>query len=284
MKHREKGVLENSVMCFYTPSTTAIDYLFYYNYTGLFYCDSNYCIRRSLNEFYEPYLFIFVNKGRMHLEYLNRHFTVQENECLLFNCRLAHCYYAEDHTTFQFVHFGGNISDYYYQKMCQNQQYSFRPSNPQALSSSLSSILEGAEEKIPNEHLISAHIHRLLGQLLTSRESFSSLNAQRIASAVRFMEENISNDITLNEIADHLSINPYYFSKIFRQYTESAPYDYLLNLRISHAKMLLITTYDAVAAVAELCGFNSTVHFINIFKRKVGMTPLQFRKSHQPTS
>lgn len=281
MKHREKGVLENSVMCFYTPSTTAIDYLFYYNYTGLFYCNSAYCIRRSLNEFYEPYLFMLVKKGRMHLDYLGKHYTAGENECLLFDCRLAHCYYADDRTIFQFVHFGGNISDYYYQRLCQNNQYSFHPSNPQAISGCLSTILEKAEEKIPNEHLISAQLHQLMGLLLKSKESFSSLNAKRISSAVQFMEENIPNDITLVEIAEHVNLNPYYFSKIFRQYTDSSPYDYLLNLRISHAKMLLMNTYDSVNNIAELCGFNSSVHFINIYKRKVGMTPLQFRKAHQ---
>ncbi|MFV0527881.1 MAG: AraC family transcriptional regulator [Lachnospiraceae bacterium] len=280
MKHREKGVLKNSVMCFYTPTTTALEYLFYYNYTGLFYCDSQYRISRGLNEFHEPYLLAFVNKGVLHLEYQDKHFTAQENQCLFFDCRQPHCYYAENNTAFQFVHFGGNISEYYYQRMCLNQQNSFQPTNPQALSACLSSILEKAEEKIPNEHVISSYIHRLMGLLLSSTEAFSSLNAKRVASAVRFMEENIADAITLSDIAAHLVLNPYYFSRIFHQYTGSGPYNYLLNLRISHGKMLLMTTYDSVTAISEKCGFNSAVHFINIFKQKVGMTPLQFRKFH----
>lgn len=280
MLHNEKGVIGNSVMCFHTPSTAALDYLFYYNYSGLFYCNSTYRIQRALNEFYEPYLFIFVNKGCMHLDFLGKSYTAHHNECLLFDCRKAHCYYAEDNTIFQFVHFGGNISDYYVQKICENQQHAFRPQNPQAISSCLSRILESSEENIPNEHLISSDIHQLLSLMMTSRETFSSLNAKRIASAVHFMEEHLGQAVTLDDLADQAGLNAYYFSKLFKQYTESSPYDYLLNLRISHAKMLLMTTFDSVASITEQCGFNSPVHFIKIFKKKVGYTPLQFRKTH----
>ena len=166
------------------------------------------------------------------------------------------------------------------QKLCENQQHVFKPLNPQAISACFSRILEFTEENIPNEHLISSDIHQLLSLMMSSRETFSSLNAKRIASAVHFMEEHLHQDITLTDLSDQAGLNSYYFSKLFKQYTDSSPYDYLLNLRISHAKMLLMTAFDSVASISEQCGFNSPAHFIKIFKRKWAARPCSTAKTH----
>ncbi|MGI6011903.1 MAG: hypothetical protein ACOX8H_10480 [Ruminococcus sp.] len=68
MKHREKGVYGNSTMVFHTPSTAALENLFYLNYVGFFHCNSNYKIKRKMNEMYEPYLFILVLQGTIQLD------------------------------------------------------------------------------------------------------------------------------------------------------------------------------------------------------------------------
>ncbi|MGI6010051.1 MAG: AraC family transcriptional regulator [Ruminococcus sp.] len=278
--HHEKGVYGNSLMYFHTPSTTALDYLFYYNYCGLFYCNSLYRIQRGDNEFYEPYLFIFVKEGCMHLDYKGGHYEAHKNECLLFDCRLAHCYYAENDTVFQYIHFGGNISDYYIQRICENNQHAFTPANPHALTSALSRLLIYTGEPIPQEHIISAGIHQMLSLILASSEIHSSLNGRRVSDAVKYMTAHLSEDITLEDIAGQTGLNPSYFSRLFRRYTDTSPYDYLINLRISHGKMLLMTTAHSILTISEECGFKDPVQFAKIFKKKSGFTPLQFRKSH----
>lgn len=278
--HREKGVYGNSLMYFHTPSTAALEQLFYYNYCGLFYCNSLYCIRRADNEFYEPYLFIFVKEGCMYLDYKGRRYEAHKNECLLFDCRLTHCYYAKGDTLFQFIHFGGNISDYYVQRICQNDQYAFTPSNPQDLSAALSRLLVYTGEPVPQEHMISAAIHQLLALCLAGSETHSSLNGQRVIKAVRYMTDHLAEPISLEDIAGQTGLNPSYFSRLFRRYTDTSPYDYLTNLRISHGKMLLITTSESVTSISEACGFGDPVQFTKIFKKKSGFTPLQFRRSH----
>ncbi|MGI6006680.1 MAG: helix-turn-helix domain-containing protein [Ruminococcus sp.] len=280
MKHTEKGVLENSTMCFHTPSTAALQHLFFLNYVGYFHCNSNYRISRSLNELFEPYLFLLVLRGKMQLDYKGQHYEASSGECLFFDCRLPHCYYTTSTASFQYVHFGGNLSDYYYQRICGSDRYSFRAQNPEALSSCLSRLEEEAEQKIINEHIISAHIHMLLSLTLSSRENYASENSGRIAKCINYMKEHIHQSVTLQDLSDYVSLSPYYLSRLFKRYTDSSPGEYLMNLRLSHAKMLLITTSRSVTDISEMCGFQSSAHFIGTFRKRIGITPLQFRKTH----
>ena len=133
---------------------------------------------------------------------------------------------------------------------------------------------------MPNEHVISSDIHHLLSLLLTGSQQHSSLNAQRINAAIRFMDAHLSENITRDDISAEAGLNASYFSRLFRQYADTSPYDYLASLRISHAKRLLVATSDSVAAIAEACGFHDPVHFSKTFKKRCGHTPLQFRKAY----
>ena len=120
----------------------------------------------------------------------------------------------------------------------------------------------------------------LLALCLAGSETHSSLNGQRVIKAVRYMTDHLAEPISLEDIAGQTGLNPSYFSRLFRRYTDTSPYDYLTNLRISHGKMLLITTSESVTSISEACGFGDPVQFTKIFKKKSGFTPLQFRRSH----
>ena len=60
---------------------------------------------------------------------------------------------------------------------------------------------------MPNEHVISSDIHHLLSLLLTGSQQHSSLNAQRINAAIRFMDAHLSENITLDDISAEAGLN-----------------------------------------------------------------------------
>ena len=69
------------------------------------------------------------------------------------------------------------------------------------------------------------------------------------------------------------------FRKQFRFNTGLSPGQYIIQLRIREAKVLLYQTNRSVKEIAEESGFKSSYYFIRIFKEKVGMTPGNFRKT-----
>lgn len=100
-----------------------------------------------------------------------------------------------------------------------------------------------------------------------------------IAEALNFMDNNFSKNIRLSDIAHSLNISPVYFHRIFSQITGQTPYQYLLHKKLDAAKKLLITTALPLSDIAFSVGFTSQSYFGYVFKKELGITPLQYRKN-----
>ena len=92
-----------------------------------------------------------------------------------------------------------------------------------------------------------------------------------------FILQNVFREITLTEIANYIHIHPNYLSRLFREGMGLSIMDYIISLRISNARELLVKHDLKVYEVAEIVGFNSIAHFNRIFKREVGMTPKEYQ-------
>ena len=64
----------------------------------------------------------------------------------------------------------------------------------------------------------------------------------------------------------------------FKKYTNCSLIDFLLNIRLTKAKELLVNAKKSVEEIAELCGFSSANYFGLIFKKKEGVSPINYRK------
>jgi len=84
-------------------------------------------------------------------------------------------------------------------------------------------------------------------------------------------------DLDILVLARELNINYRTFRHAFRQYTGVSPCRYLLDLRVTHACNLLTQTSQTVAAISRQTGFTDANHFLHYFKKRVGMTPSQWR-------
>lgn len=67
----------------------------------------------------------------------------------------------------------------------------------------------------------------------------------------------------------------------FKKYTNCSPIDFLLNVRLTKAKELLVNTNKSVGEISEACGFSSANYFGLIFKKKEHLSPLQYRKNQR---
>ncbi len=94
-----------------------------------------------------------------------------------------------------------------------------------------------------------------------------------------FLEENYHQGISIDELAKLTNLNRAYLMRIFRKETALPIYSYLLQIRIKHAKNMLINGQDASNIALDL-GFSDQSHFIRSFKRITGSTPGRFAKSH----
>jgi AraC-like DNA-binding protein len=103
----------------------------------------------------------------------------------------------------------------------------------------------------------------------------------RIGKAIDFMESNYPQGIYVQELADLSYMSLRNFQRVFKEATGLAPNDYLLDLRIQHASKLLAETDFAVYEISGKVGINDWYYFSRSFKRKMGLSPLNYRKNRK---
>lgn len=97
--------------------------------------------------------------------------------------------------------------------------------------------------------------------------------------AADYMREHCTQALSITDIAKFTGYSVPYFTRKFHQSMGVTPTAYLLELRILHAKKLLLSTTKTIQAIALSSGFSQSSYFIHCFKKVVHMTPEQFRLS-----
>jgi AraC-like DNA-binding protein len=104
---------------------------------------------------------------------------------------------------------------------------------------------------------------------------------QRLAPAIRYLEEQFRDHIQLSDLADHCDLSSTHIHRLFQRLLRMSPAEYLLALRLQEARRLLATTDEPLSEIALSTGFFDQSHFTKRFRKMTGMTPTQFRKTFQ---
>lgn len=98
-----------------------------------------------------------------------------------------------------------------------------------------------------------------------------------IKKAIRYISQNFSRSLTLDEVAEHVHLNSAYFSTLFKQSTGSSFKEYLNMVRIEESKRLLANTDYSIIDISLATGFEDQSYFSKVFKKYTGLTPKQYR-------
>ena len=138
----------------------------------------------------------------------------------------------------------------------------------------------------PYELLTKSYLYELLAYVVFSTEAIrrpkhgqgAAGAAQGVKKAIICMNENLSDPITVPQLAAMANMSTGYFGKSFRQMTSYSPIEYLVNLRLSKAACQLLHTDKQILRIALDVGFNNIGYFNRSFRKKYGCTPNQYRK------
>ncbi len=99
-----------------------------------------------------------------------------------------------------------------------------------------------------------------------------------IQAALLYMHMHFRENPKLSEVAKIAHYNTSHFSHTFHKELGTTYCDYLNMLKISYAKELLISTSLKISDICFECGFTSHSNFLRLFKEKIGVSPMQYRK------
>lgn len=128
--------------------------------------------------------------------------------------------------------------------------------------------------------LVGEHVMRERREQIGSGR-FSDRAWGYIRAACGYIAEHSAEELTQAEVAEKTGVSPYYFSKIFNEYTRTSFPTYLASIRVQNAIHLLADGSMSITDCAYEAGFQSTTSFNKLFHEMTGCSPREYRKLHR---
>ncbi|MDO4275821.1 MAG: AraC family transcriptional regulator [Eubacteriales bacterium] len=239
---------------------------------------------RERKEGIEEYIFIYCMEGSGIIE-LNggTRIVLKENEafCIPGNC--GHKYYAcqENPWSILWVHFKGEDVAYYPLEECRVVKFQSINSSSRMLSlfELLLRVL-GGNYTLGNFIYISQVLSLILGETYFREKDYTTLEQNKhVTNVIRFMYKHLQENLTLEEVAREFDFSKSYLHAIFQKYTQHAPMDFYIQLKIKEACKLLRSTDLYIYEIGMRLGYKDQYYFSRIFKKVTGVSPKEYREN-----
>lgn len=141
--------------------------------------------------------------------------------------------------------------------------------------------MELAERRRGYELIYFGILHEIAGmieRLTDEYRAHSHLSKRDLVGIAAALIQQKEGRLSVTDIAGHLNVSKDYLRHLFLEYSGLSPHKMIINTKIRKAIRLLQDSHFSVTEVAEQCGFADVYYFSSQFKKKLSVTPTQFRK------
>lgn len=251
---------------------------------GSFICGGDYYTERDSRTGYQ---LIYTISGKGVFFCGEDELELLPNTAVLIRCSELHRYETARQPWHNiWIHFEGSGADAY-EKYINNGGYSaINMSDASDFTAELDMLKTLAQrDDVISCALVSDCISGLMTELLTARLSAELSRSEsgrypEIRPVLDFIHKNYYKQITIDDMTHRINISKYHFIRIFKRQMGVTPYEYLIEYRISRAKILLRTTNKSIYEISYDVGYRSRSNFISRFRESVGVTPAQYRDNN----
>ena len=278
------GNLVSTNRILYTPSAFAKSSLIHLQEIGTLKAQKPHTSRRQN---LSSYLFFIIISGSGTLTYDGISYPLHMGDCVFLDCHKPYSHTASPQLwQLKWIHFHGpNMSSIYDKYVERGGRPVFHPTS----FSEYEYILEHMYKIASSEdYLRDMRIYEQITSLLTflMEESWHpenngkiSLKRKNLQDIKDYLDRNFADKIILDNLAEKFYINKFYLTRIFRDQFGITVTNYILQLRITHAKQLLRFTDLTIEEISRSCGFPDANYFSRMFRKIEETTPGKYRKS-----
>lgn len=218
-------------------------------------------------------------------------FSVKANDLIIVNPNVTHTELGIPGTTFEYVVLG--IQGLQFQPSESGQHFNYNKYNLSSYEKELQFCLHALINELRSKEDYYEAVCQNLYEILIyyifrkTKTELSIASSKKITKECRFIEEYIdehyTEDITLQTLSDLTFMNKYYLVHAFKKYKGTSPINYLIDKRIEESQHLLANTNYPVSKISDQIGFSSQSYFSQVFRKRTGLTPNQYRKSIENT-
>lgn len=236
--------------------------------------------------------FLPIYEGRFYVTVYDREYEAHAGDVVFINSRVPHSTSRKSPSRTGLLQF--KESDFNDNELTRLIRYSMRYqsqvyypikifSMPE-LFSVVDDILRESDEKNKSyEIFVKSGIYRILGILYRegilsdADKAYNTGEVKKILPILSYINNNYSDNITLEYASRQLGFDQSYFCRIFKIATGATFTEYLNFVRICKAEKLLLKTHDSILNISEAVGFSSVSYFNRIFKRYRNCSPRVYR-------
>ena len=275
-------VEERSLWLRATPGAAVLAQPFYCTEAGHFYGRSRFATARTDKE---SYILFYTVAGAGLIEQDAQQVELPAGSALLLNCRTPQSYCTapgQESWQHYWVHLdGAGVANMAETLLPQNRLTPVRVSGWEMQPLFDTIFAEWDRGTVAAQIETGLTLHRMLA-LLAARllaGDASRSNRALIEQATGYIRAHYAEPLSLDALLAQTPVSKSWFLRLFRQYTGTTPYNFLLSTRITRAKELLVLTDFAVSEIAHQVGFGDESNFSTRFTAMVGQSPQQYRKS-----
>jgi AraC-like DNA-binding protein len=191
--------------------------------------------------------------------------------------------------TYAWISIGGKaFSEIIERSKFRDNVYSFSTDNIDAYAEIILACLKLHHETFEEELLLNEETYKLINLLMSDTGGAIGKNDRALSEltmqAMNYIEGNYQNQLSVQEIAEFLSVDRSYLSRVFKKDLGTPIKKWLTGVRINEAAYLLAKTPETVEEIAYQVGFTSVVIFSRTFHQIIQETPTQYRKRMKQTN
>jgi AraC-like DNA-binding protein len=257
-------------------SAEAAEHLIYLKAAGTFNLPAG---SKYTQKNFHAYMLLYHASGKAEFSANGSSSILEDGQLCFWDCRSEYTLYCIEDCEFQVLFFDGYPVLYYY------EQFSKRTSPIVTLAPN--SSFPYLIYNLTSQNYIYTELNnaKLLTDILTNLILFCNIQQKDVnfprwlVQLLEHLDANYTAHFSLDELSQQININKYQICREFKKYLKTTPLQYVNQLRIEKAKVLLRITTDQVSEIGYQVGFENANYFIQLFKREVGMTPAYYRKN-----
>jgi len=232
------------------------------------------------------YTFVYISRGKGVFEStVTGAIPISEGNVFIVFPNVWHRYRPDPNTGWDeyWIEFTGNAADNFIHNCVLDSSTALLSiRNNAKLTNIFLDIIEISQQQPHRfEYMLSSLAFSLLTLLITEKDTQNDEDLEKaeiIRKARQILLADLEIPVDLKQLSSELGMSYSLFRKTFKNITGFSPYQYRLNFRLHRAAQLLKSKDLQVSQIAEKMGFSSIYHFSELFKKKNGVTPLEYRK------
>ena len=243
------------------------------------------------------YHIVYVTQGRCGVEYMGKNEIIKQGDFFLYPPHIPQDYIKFKDSKSIWLHFNGYEVDNILKenRLAGGVYHKYFSPNIEQLFIQLMNEYH-KHLVVSNEKGLLLSIICELSKLINSDDEqtpqyysgFSSNLPNNVMSKVnecaRFIVYNYNIDISVKDLADSCNLSQSRFIFLFKKITGTTPHAYQQNIRINNSKIMLSSTSHTIAEISRFLGYDDPLYFSRLFKKKTGLSPVQFRSMKSETS